>query len=204
MFGRAQTLSFKARVSTLEYRVALDYTANNFLNNKNLSLQLIGFADKTQDINTFTSTRFEGGMQMVEKLSPSSSVLYRYFYRRVKASNLVSTINEEQIPLLSQPTLVSGFGLTYARDRRDDPADAKHGTFNTIDVSDAIESIGSSANFFRGFFQNSSFYTLGRAFVFARSVRFGVELPYGDTIEGSTTFNPAQCITSRHRILRRR
>jgi outer membrane protein insertion porin family len=195
MFGRAQTLSFKARVSTLEYRVALDYTASNFLNDKNLSLQLIGFADKTQDINTFTSTRFEGGMQLVEKLTPSSSLLYRYFYRRVKASNLVSTINEEQIPLLSQPTLVSGFGLTYARDRRDDPADAKHGTFNTIDVSDAIESIGSSANFFRGYFQNSSFYSFGRAFVFARSVRFGFEVPYGNTIEGSTTFNPNQCDT---------
>ena len=193
MFGRAETLSFRARVSTLEYRVALDYTANNFLNNKNLSLQLIGFADKTQDINTFTSTRFEGGTQMVQKLSSSSSLLYRYFYRRVKASNLVSTINEEQIPLLSQPTLVSGFGITYARDRRDDPADAKHGTFNTVDISDAIEAIGSSADFFRAFFQNSSFYTLGRAFVFARSVRFGVELPYGNTIEGSTTFNPAQC-----------
>jgi outer membrane protein insertion porin family len=196
MFGRAQTLSFRARVSTLEYRVALDYSANNFLNNRNLSVQLIGFADKTQDINTFTSTRFEGGAQMVEKLSSSSSLLYRYFYRRVKASNLVSTINEEQIPLLSQPTLVSGFGVTYARDRRDDPADAKHGTFNTIDVSDAIEQIGSSANFFRGFFQNSSFYSFGRAFVFARSVRFGVELPYGNTIEGNTTtFNPAQCDT---------
>ncbi len=117
-----------------------DYTANNLLNNKNLSLQFIGFADKTQDINTFTSTRFEGGVQLVQKLSPSSSLLYRYFYRRVEASNLVSTINEEQIPLLSQPTLVSGFGLTYARDRRNDPADAKHGNFNTIDVSDAIES----------------------------------------------------------------
>jgi outer membrane protein insertion porin family len=193
MFGRAQTLTFRARVSTLEYRVALDYTANNFLNDKNLSVQLIGFADKTQDINTFTSTRFEGGAQLVEKLTPHSSLLYRYFYRRVKASNLASTINEEQIPLLSQPTLVSGFGITYARDRRDDPADAKHGTFNTIDVSDAIESIGSSANFFRGFFQNSSFYSFGRAFVFARSVRFGAELPYGNTIEGSSTYTPGQC-----------
>ncbi|HXA75684.1 MAG TPA: POTRA domain-containing protein [Candidatus Acidoferrales bacterium] len=194
MFGRAQTLSFKARVSSLEYRVGLDYTADNFLTDRHLSLQLTGFADKTQDINTFTSTRFEGGLQVVEKLSPSSSLLYRYFYRRVKASDLVSTINEEQIPLLSQPTLVSGFGLTYARDRRDDPGNATRGTFNTVDMSDAIESIGSSADFFRGYFQNSSFHSFGRAFVFARSVRFGVEVPYGNTVEGnSTAFNPAQC-----------
>jgi len=194
MFGRAQTLSFKARVSSLEYRVGLDYTADNFLTDRHLSLQLTGFADKTQDLNTFTSTRFEGGLQVVQKLSPSSSLLYRYFYRRVKAADLVSTINEEQIPLLSQPTLVSGFGLTYARDRRDDPGNATRGTFNTIDVSDAIEPIGSSADFFRGYFQNSSFHSFGRAFVFARSVRFGVEVPYGNTVEGnSTAFNPAQC-----------
>ena len=127
MFGRAQTLSFRARASTLEYRFGLEYTANNFLTNRKLSLNLTGYADKTQDINTFTSTRYEGGLQVVYKISPSSSLLFNYFYRRVEASNLVNTINVEQIPLLSQPTLVSGFGVTYARDRRDNPADATQG-----------------------------------------------------------------------------
>jgi len=193
MFGRAQTLSFRARASTLEYRAALSYTADNFLTDRNLSLQFIGFAEKTQDINTFTSTRFEGGTQLVQKLSPSSSLLYRYFYRRVKASNLAKTISPEQIPLLSQPTLVSGFGVTYARDRRDNPGDATRGNFNTADVSYASTTIGSSASFFRGFFQNSSFYSLGRSFVIARSVRFGVEVPTGSTVEGNMPFNLAQC-----------
>jgi outer membrane protein assembly complex protein YaeT len=191
MFGRAQTLSFRARASTLEYRAALSYTADNFLTKRSLSLQFITFAEKTQDINTFTSTRFEGGMQLVEKLSPSSSLLYRYFYRRVKASNL--KVSFEEIPLLSEPTLVSGFGLTYARDRRDNPGDATRGNFNTADVSYASTTIGSSASFFRGFFQNSSFYSLGRGFVIARSVRFGVEVPTGKTVEGNVPFNPAQC-----------
>jgi outer membrane protein assembly complex protein YaeT len=189
MFGRAQTLSFRARASTLEYRFGLGYTANNFLTNRKLSLGLTGYADKTQDINTFTSTRYEGGLQVVYKVSPSSSLLFDYFYRRVEASNLVNTINVEQIPLLSQPTLVSGFGVTYARDRRNNPADATRGTFNTIDVSDAIQSIGSSASFFRAYMQNSSFHSFGRAFVFARSVRFGFEQPFGDTA-GET---PGQC-----------
>jgi outer membrane protein insertion porin family len=193
MFGRAQTLSFRARASTLGYRAALGYTADNFLADRHLSLQLTAFADKTQDINTFTSTRLEGSAQLVHKISPSSSLLYRYFYRRVEASDLVSTISPEQIPLLSQPTLVSGFGVTYARDRRDDPGNTTRGTFNTIDVSDAIEALGSGASFFRGYFQNSSFHTFGRAFVFARSFRFGVELPYGDTVEGNQPFNPDQC-----------
>jgi outer membrane protein insertion porin family len=192
MFGRAQTLSLKARASTLQYRVGLGYTAENLLSQRSLSLEFTGYADKTQDVNTFTSTRFEGGVQVVERPSRSSSLLYRYFYRRVTASNLNQTINPEQIPLLSQPTLVSGFGITYARDRRDNPGDAAHGTFNTADFSDAIEAIGSSASFLRGYFQNSSFYSFGRAFVFARSVRLGVEQPLGNTVPPSS----ASCIPS--------
>ncbi|MGH9715747.1 MAG: POTRA domain-containing protein [Candidatus Acidiferrales bacterium] len=195
MFGRAQTLSLTTRASTLEYRASLDYAASNFLNDRNLALQLTTYADKTQDINTFTSTRFEAGFQISERLSPSSSLLYRYFYRRVEASNLVSTINPEQIPLLSQPTLVSGFGITYARDRRDNPADATRGTFNSVDFSDAIQSIGSSASYLRGFFQNSSYYSFGRAFVFARSVRFGVEQPLGNTVPPYSPLCLTSCIT---------
>lgn len=193
MFGRAQTLSFKVRASTLEYRAAVSYTANNFLSDRNLSLQLTGFAEKTQDVSTFTSTRYEGALQLVEKLSSSSSLLYRYFYRRVEASNLNQTINPEEIPLLSQPTLVSGVGLTYARDRRDNAGDPKHGTFNTADVSVASTKLASSASFFRGFFQNTSFNSFGKAFVFARSIRFGMEEPFANTVEGNSVFNPAEC-----------
>ena len=110
MFGRAETLSFKVRVSTLQYRAVVSYTADNFLSNRKLSLQLTGFADKTQDINTFTSVRYEGAVNVVETVSPRTSIAYRYFFRRVDASNL--KIEEEEIPLLSQPTLVSGFGVT--------------------------------------------------------------------------------------------
>ncbi len=197
MFGRAQTLSFQARGSTLEYRFASTYTADDFLANHSLSLQFTAYAEKTQDINTFTSTRYEGGAQLVQKLSSSSSLLYRYFYRDVKAANLAETISKEEIPLFSQPEQVSGFGITYARDRRDNPADATRGMFNTADVSYATTALDSSATYFRGFFQNSSFYSLGRSFVIARSTRFGIEEPLGNTIEGiNIPFNPAQCSPS--------
>jgi outer membrane protein insertion porin family len=182
MFGLAQTLTFKVRASTLQYRSLVSYTADNFGGHPSLGVQLIGFADKTQDIQTFTSVRYEAAFQVAETFSRSSNILYRYFFRRVTASDL--RITRDEIPLFSQPTLVSGFGITYARERRDNPADAKRGTFNTADLSFASVSLGSSASFFRGFFQNSSFYPFGRAFVFARAVRFGVEEPLGKTVEG--------------------
>jgi len=183
MFGRAQTLTFKARASTLQYRSLVSYSADNFLNQRSLSASLIGFADKTQDVDTFTSIRYEGSLQLNEKLSPSSSLQYRYFFRRVVATNINQTISPEEIPLFSQPTLASGFGITYARDRRDNPGDPKTGTFNTADLSVASKTLGSSASFYRIFVQNSSFHPFGRNFVFARSTRFGVEPPFGNTTE---------------------
>jgi outer membrane protein insertion porin family len=187
MFGRAQTLTFKARASTLQYRALASYAADNFLGRKSLSAALTIFADKTLDVSTFTSIRYEAQFQIAEKVSPSTSLLYRYFFRRVVATNLNGTISMDQIPLYSQPTLVSGVGITYARDRRDNPADPRSGSFNTADASYAAEALGSSASFFRLFVQNSSYHPFGRAFVFARSTRFGVELPTRDTTGNAPT-----------------
>jgi outer membrane protein insertion porin family len=190
MFGRAQTLSFKARASTLQYRSLVSYSADDFLGNRKLSAALTGFADKTQDVQTFTSIRYEGQFQVSQKLSTSSSILYRYFFRRVVASQL--RVEQDEIPLYNQPTLVAGLGVTYARDRRDNPGDPKRGNFNTLDVSLASTSLGSSANFVRTFFQNSSYYSFGRNFVFARAFRFGMENPFGSTVEGTPTVcNPS-------------
>ncbi|HEY0704590.1 MAG TPA: POTRA domain-containing protein [Candidatus Acidoferrales bacterium] len=197
MFGRAQTLSFKARASTLQYRSLISYNADDFLGHRSLSATLTGFADKTQDVQTFTSIRYEGQFQISQKLPRSSSILYRYFFRRVVASEL--RITQDEIPLYNQPTLVSGFGITYARDRRDNPTDPKRGTFNTLDVSTASTTLGSSASFVRTFFQNSSYTPFGRDFVFARAVRFGMENPLGKTTEGTapvcnSTVTPDQVI----------
>lgn len=183
MFGRAQTATFKVRASTLQYRALFSYTADDFLTHRTLSFQLIGFADKSQDVNTFTAIRYEGALQLVQKLSTSSSLLYRYFYRRVEVPAGSLRINPNEIPLFSQPTLASGFGVTYARDRRDNPGDATRGTFNTADISIVLRPLGSSANFFRGYVQNSTFTRIGRAFVFARSTKFGVEQPLNGTSE---------------------
>jgi outer membrane protein insertion porin family len=90
-------------------------------------------------------------------------------------------INPEQIPLFSQPTRISGFGFSWIRDRRDNPADATRGSYNTADFSFYSKSLGSSASFGRLFFQNSTYTPLARVLVFARSTRFGVEEPFGST-----------------------
>ena len=61
--GRADSLSFKLRGSTLQGRALLGYSAPNTFGDSHLSFQATAFAEKTRDINTFTEQRYEGSVQ---------------------------------------------------------------------------------------------------------------------------------------------
>ena len=190
--GRGDSLSFKLRGSTLQGRALLGYSAPNTFANPHFSFQATTFAEKTRDINTFTEERYEGSVQLTDQVTPLTTVLYHYAFRRVTVSNL--KILSEAIPLFNQPTLVSQFGLTWFRDSRDNPADAAKGSFNSADFGNAATSLGSSASFLRFFFQNSTYYPIKRRFSFARSTRLGFLLPYRDTVSLSFPAPaPGQC-----------
>jgi len=182
--GRADSLTLKLRGSTIQGRALLAYSAPNTFNNSKLSLQATAYFEKSQDINTFSQTRYEGNLQLTEQISSRSSILYRYAFRKITVSNL--NIQPDEIPLFNQPTLVSQFGVTWFRDTRDNPADATKGSFNSADASLAATKIGSSASFARFFFQNSTYTPIKRGWSFARSTRLGILVPYGDTV--SLTF----------------
>jgi outer membrane protein insertion porin family len=177
--GRADTLSFRVRASTLQGRGLLAYNSSNYFGWRNLSFQLSGLFDKSRDVLTFTSTRYEAGTQLLYRLSPSSSIAWRYSYRRITASDL--QVSPQQIPLYSQPTQVSLFGIIWLRDHRDNAADPARGTMNTISADLAGRPIGSSASFVRIFMQNSSYTPIGRHLLFARSTRLGVNTPIGSS-----------------------
>jgi outer membrane protein assembly complex protein YaeT len=178
--GRAHTLSFKARGSSLQGRGLVSYTTPKFLTRPSLTLLITVFADKSRNIRTFSATRYEASAQLAQRVSPTTSLLYRYAYRRVSVGSL--RIDPVEVPLFSQPTRVSSFGASWVREQRDNPADATKGQFNTVDLSVAGKPIGSSASFVRVFLQNSSYHPLGRGVVFARAVRFGLQEPFGDTV----------------------
>ena len=185
--GRADTLSLKLRGSFIQGRALLAYTAPEAFNSDKYSLQMTAYVEKTQDINTFTQTRFEGNVQITDQLSPRSSLLLRYAFRKVDLSNL--NVPQEEVPLFYQPTLVSEFAATWFRDTRDNPADASKGSFNTADFSVASTAFGSSASFFRILMQNSTFHKISRNWSFARSIRLGILEPFASTV--SLSF-PAQ------------
>ena len=187
--GRADTLAFKLRGSTLQGRALLGYSAPNAFADPHLSFQATAFAEKTRDINTFTEQRYEGSVQLTDQLTALTTVLARYAFRQVRVSDL--KILSQEIPLFNQPTLVSQFGVTWFRDSRNNPADATKGSFNSADFGVADTYFGSSASFLRFFLQNSTYHPIKRRFSFARSIRFGILAPYRDTV--SLTFPAPTC-----------
>jgi outer membrane protein insertion porin family len=182
MTGRGDALSLKLRGSTIEHRALLGYTHPNFLSDPHLNLQLTAYTEQTQDINTFTATRYEGLVEFNDRVTPRTSLLYHYSFRKVLVSNLNTHISPEEIPLFSAPTLVSQFGAGWVRDARNNPADATKGNFNSVEFSVADTAIGSSASFLRFHFQNSTYHPIKGRFSFARSIRIGILEPYGDTV----------------------
>lgn len=177
--GRADSLSLKIRGSTIQGRALLAYSAPSTWGHQKLSIQATGYVEKTQDINTFTQTRYEGNLQLTDQLTPRSNLLFRYAFRKVTVSNL--NIPPQEIPLWNQPTLISEFSGTWFRDTRDNPADATKGSFNTADLSVAGTALGSSASFIRVFLQNSTYRPITRNISFARSIRLGMLVPYAST-----------------------
>lgn len=182
--GRADTLSFKIRGSTLQGRALLGYSTPSPFADPHVSFQATAFAEKTRDINTFTAQRFEGSVQLTDQATPLTTVLFRYAFRQVRVSDL--KILSQEVPLFNQPTLVSQFGVTWFRDSRNNPADASKGSFNGADFGVADTYFGSSASFLRFFVQNSTYHPIKRRFSFARSIRFGILAPYRETV--SLTF----------------
>jgi outer membrane protein assembly factor BamA len=174
--GRADSLSFKARASTLQGRALLTYSSSSHFLLPTLSAQLTGTYVKARDVQTFTSTREEGSAQLTDHRSLITTLLYRYVYRRVQATDL--RVAPEEIPLFNQPTQVSFFSFAWVRDRRDNAADPAAGSFNTFDIDLASTAIASAASFVRATYQNSTYTHLGPRLVFARSARIGIEEPF--------------------------
>ncbi len=75
-FGLNHTVTFDGRISTLEQRAALTYSIPDFLQSRNRTLSFSGLYDKASDVRTFSSKREEASIQLSQKLSKPTTVLF--------------------------------------------------------------------------------------------------------------------------------
>lgn len=179
--GRDQSLIFKSHFGNLEKRASLSFDQPRWFDLPNWRLTVTALYDNTRDVNTFSSNRLEGSAQLTQKANKATQLLYRFAYRRVKVdpSSFPAGFTPDLIPIYSRAVRVGMPSLIYVRDTRDDPVNSTKGTYNTFDLGVASGYFGSEANFGRLLAQNATYYKFHRNWVFARSLRIGVEMPYG-------------------------
>ena len=171
LWGLAHTVSMRTQFSTLEQRALLNYSWPHFENNDKLTLSFTGLFDNSKDIRTYNYTRLEGAVQLSQRLSRATTLLYRMAYRRVGISNL--KVTRFLVSTLSQPDHVGIGSISLVQDRRDDPLDPHRGVYNTVDFGLAEHIFGSQRDFTRVLVRNSSYYPIGKKMVLARSTEIG-------------------------------
>jgi outer membrane protein assembly complex protein YaeT len=179
--GRDEALIFKSHFGNLQKRASLSFDQPRWFDLPNWRMTVTALYDNTRDVNTFSSDRLEGSIQLTQRATKATQLLYRFAYRRIKVdpNSFPSGFSPDLIPIYSQPVRVGMPSLTYLRDTRDDPLTSTKGTYNTFDVGVASGAFGSEANFGRLLAQNATYYKFHGNWVVARSLRIGVESPYG-------------------------
>jgi outer membrane protein assembly factor BamA len=173
MWGVAHSLSLRTRVSTLQREALLNYSWPRFENKDTLNLSFTGLYDDLRDVRTFSYKREEGSVQLSQRISKATTLLYRYTYRRVSIDQATLKISPLLIPLLSQPVRLGLLSGNMIQDRRDDPVDPRRGIYNTLDLGLAEKVFGSQRNFLRFLARNATYHPIGKRFVLARSTEFG-------------------------------
>lgn len=182
--GLAHTLTFSSTIGRLQKRGLFSYEAPRWFGKPNWKLSFTAFYDNSINVTTFTSERLEGSIQAEQTYSRASHLLYRFTYRRVKASNVV--VSPDQVPLYSRPVRVGMPSFSYIRDKRDDAIDTRNGNFTSFDAGVSTRYFGSQASFSRFLAQNSTYHPFKQkrnrrdGWVFARNTRIGVAEPFGN------------------------
>jgi len=119
----------------------------------------------------------EGSAALSYRRNKSDTIIFRANFHRVVISDL--KIDPNLIPQFQQAVRIAMPSATLIRDRRDNPADSRRGTFITADFGVSASAVGSEANFNRLALQYTTYHPFGKNIVLARSTQLGIQEPFG-------------------------
>lgn len=181
LWGRNRTLSLQTAYGTLEQQAIMTYNVPKFHDFKTFEFSLSGGFVSNQNVTTYEASTVSGSVVFTERPNKANTLIYSMTYRYVYVNPNSLQVSAEQIPLLSQPTRVSGPGITWVHDTRNNPLNATSGWYLSAQQFFAWEGFASQANFNRVDVQESNYHRLNKeGWVLARSTRIGFENTYGD------------------------
>ncbi len=178
--GTQDSLTLHSDYGLLEEIASLTFNVPLFFGKQNLTGSISGGYSNIQDITTFASSTLQGDLRLTEKVKRADTLIYDFEYRRVSVNPNSLEITPDLIPLLSEPVIVGGPQVTWIHDTRDPgPLNATKGHFLSLQEFVASSKFGSQANFNSLDGTESSYYKLGKGYVFARSLRIAFQKSWG-------------------------
>ena len=190
MWGLGHSVMFNGRYSTLDRRASLSYAAPRFRNVEGRNITVSGLYDNTRDVLTFRAVKLQGAVQVSQRLDKATNLLFRYTWTNDRVDQSTLKISKLLIPLYSQPSRVGLFAVNLVQDRRDNPADAHRGIYNSLDLGLASDNFGGNKNFLRFLGRNSYYKKLVGDFVLASNTEFGLIRPFSTGGTPSTEYVP--------------
>ncbi|MGP0070659.1 MAG: BamA/TamA family outer membrane protein [Bryobacteraceae bacterium] len=174
--GLGHTVSLQGVYSTIEKRASLTYLQPTFLGVDGQTLTYSLLYDNTLDVRTFAARREEASVQLSKKFSRGFTGLLQASYRQDAVSDIV-------IPVLLvsqflQTTRLGILSASFVQDRRDNPANPRHGMYNTASFDLSGRFFASQRSFGRALVRNATYYPVGKNWVLARQTQFGVIVPF--------------------------
>jgi outer membrane protein assembly complex protein YaeT len=189
MLGIAHSLSFRTRVSNIQQRALINYLAPQFRSKENLNLAFTALADQSRDVRTYTSRRYEGSVQLGQRINLARNVLYRLAWRQTSIDEETLQVQPGLIPVLAQPAKVGIISATLIEDKRDDPTDSTRGIYTSLDFGLASRLLLSGSDFGRFLGRNSTYHRLNPKLILARTTTFGLLEPTSGRYRESTGFD---------------
>jgi outer membrane protein insertion porin family len=174
--GLGHTITAQGVYSSIEKRASLTYLQPHLGNvdGRNLTYSLL--YDDTLDIRTFAAKREEASVQLSQRFTKGLTGLIQFSYRRVSVSDVIIPVL--LIPQFLQSVRIGMLSANLVQDRRDNPANPRHGMYNAVNLGLSANFFGSQRSFARALLRNATYYPLGKSWVLARQTQFGLIVPF--------------------------
>jgi outer membrane protein insertion porin family len=178
MRGLAETANASILLSRLDQKFLSTYTQPHFIGSQWQSLTSFS-VERNSENPLFTAALGDASFQLERLIRRNSNTRFqlRYDYNKTDLSHIL--VSELVLPQ-DRSVRLSTVSATLIRDTRDEPLDAHHGTFSTVDFGLTPTALGSSANFAKLFGQ-FAYYKPVHSVVFANSIRLGLAKQFANS-----------------------
>jgi outer membrane protein insertion porin family len=187
LFGREQSASLQGTYGLLEQSIELLYQVPHVEGAQDFGFSFSGGYANSEDVATYVASRLSAGFRFTQNflapesfLSKANTFIYEFNFRRVKVASDTLQVYPGEISALATATRVGGPSFTWIRDTRDQPMDARRGTYTSFQEFVSERHFGAQAEFNRIDVTNSSYYAFDKdKFVLARDTRYGQIRAFG-------------------------